>query len=122
MTPVYDIKNLQNSILHYWPPAGAQTHGPSTTDKKFSALSTPLLGPAETNTHIGFLGCIHLISEWILYCNINSLVDTGCIQSKIPRSERFVGSVSFSFTPFKVLEWQSVALLTALLESAVGRK
>ena len=49
-------------------------------------LPTPLLDPAETNTHIGFLGCIHLISERILYC-INGLVDTGYIQSKIPRSE-----------------------------------
>ena len=69
VTPVYDIKNLPSTLLHYWTPAGARTHGPSTTDKKSSALPTPLLGPAETNTHIGFLGCIHLISEWILYCN-----------------------------------------------------
>ena len=71
------------------PIAGTRTHDPSTTDKKSSALPTPpLLGPAETNTHIGFLGCIHLISEWILYC-INGLGDTGYIQSKIPRSGPF---------------------------------
>ena len=46
VTPVYDIKNLPSTLLHYWTPAGARTHGPSTTDKKSSALPTPLLGPA----------------------------------------------------------------------------
>ena len=42
--------------------AGARTHDLSTTDKKPSTVPMPLLGPVETYTHIGFLGCIHLIS------------------------------------------------------------
>ena len=32
-----------------------RTHDPSTTDKKSPAPPTPLLGPAETNTHISIL-------------------------------------------------------------------
>ena len=56
---IWQIRNLPSSLLHYWTPAGTRTHDPSTTDKKSSALPTPLLGPAETNTHIGFLCCIY---------------------------------------------------------------
>ena len=49
---IWQIRNLPSSLLHYWTLAGARTHDPPTTDKKSSALPTPLLVPAETN--IGF--------------------------------------------------------------------
>ena len=41
---IWQIRNLQSSLLHYWTLAGAQTHSdPSTEDKKSSALPMPLL-------------------------------------------------------------------------------